>query len=234
VTATGSPSRLLLFAKAPVAGLAKTRLAATIGNEAAAELAAAALLDTLDACEGVAGPDARLIALTGDLAGAGRGEEIADRLSRWRVVEQQGETFAARLMHAHHEAASIFGPTAPLVQIGMDTPQLTSDDLLRLADVVSGGPRALEAALGPATDGGWWGLATRTAGYVDGLVDVPMSHHDTCTLTHAALEAAGARVAVAHTLDDVDTFDDAFRVAALAPHTRFAAAFAKVSQAVVR
>ena len=37
---------LLVVAKAPVPGLAKTRIAQTIGDDAAAELAAAALLDT--------------------------------------------------------------------------------------------------------------------------------------------------------------------------------------------
>ncbi len=234
MTAAGSATRLLLVAKAPVAGLAKTRLAATIGDAAAADLAAAALLDTLDACEQTAGPEARIVALTGDLAGAARGDEIAARLTRWRLVAQRGDSFAARLVHAHHDAAAIFGATAPLVQVGMDTPQLTPDDLHRLGDVVSGGPRGLEAALGPATDGGWWGLATRTAGYVDGLLDVTMSQDDTCALTHAALEAAGARVAVVHSLDDVDTLDDAWRVAALAPHSRFAGAFAKVPQSVRR
>ena len=39
----------LVVAKSPVPGLAKTRLAATLGNAAAADIAAAALLDTLDA-----------------------------------------------------------------------------------------------------------------------------------------------------------------------------------------
>ena len=41
-----------MVAKAPVPGLAKTRLAASIGAEAAADVAAAALLDTLDAVAG--------------------------------------------------------------------------------------------------------------------------------------------------------------------------------------
>ena len=44
-----TPSRVLVVAKAPVPGQAKTRLAATSATEAAADIAAAALLDTLDA-----------------------------------------------------------------------------------------------------------------------------------------------------------------------------------------
>ena len=43
------PVTLVVIAKAPVAGFAKTRLAATVGDAAAADIAAASLLDTLDA-----------------------------------------------------------------------------------------------------------------------------------------------------------------------------------------
>src|SRR6478672_3319507 len=43
------PVVVLVVAKAPVPGQAKTRLAAGVGDQAAAEIAAAALLDTLDA-----------------------------------------------------------------------------------------------------------------------------------------------------------------------------------------
>jgi glycosyltransferase A (GT-A) superfamily protein (DUF2064 family) len=46
------PVALLVVAKSPVPGLAKTRLAASIGDAAAADYAAAALLDTLDAVAG--------------------------------------------------------------------------------------------------------------------------------------------------------------------------------------
>ena len=43
------PVVVLVVAKAPVPGQAKTRLAASVGDRAAADIAAAALLDTLDA-----------------------------------------------------------------------------------------------------------------------------------------------------------------------------------------
>ena len=43
------PVIFLVVAKAPVPGQAKTRLAASVGEQAAADIAAAALLDTLDA-----------------------------------------------------------------------------------------------------------------------------------------------------------------------------------------
>ena len=45
-----TPPRLLVVAKAPVPGEAKTRLGQVVGAEVAADLAAASLLDTLRAC----------------------------------------------------------------------------------------------------------------------------------------------------------------------------------------
>ena len=47
---SGAAVRALVVAKAPVAGQVKTRLGADVGLEQAAGLAAAALLDTLEAC----------------------------------------------------------------------------------------------------------------------------------------------------------------------------------------
>ena len=46
--------RILVIAKAPVPGLAKTRLGAAVGMDVAAELAAAALLDTVRTCAATA------------------------------------------------------------------------------------------------------------------------------------------------------------------------------------
>ena len=230
----GSAFSVLVVAKAPEPGLAKTRLAAAVGADAAADLAAAALLDTLDACEDVAGPASRVIALTGSVTAAARGPDIADRLQRWVVVDQRGATFAERLVHAHHDAAATIDADGELmVQVGMDTPQLTAADLHRLAVAVTGPPGA-DMALGPAEDGGWWGLATRAARYVDPLAGVPMSQDDTYALTRAALESGGDRVAHVHMLADVDTVDDARRVAATAPWSRFASTFANVCSEAAR
>lgn len=63
------PVTLLVVAKAPEPGRAKTRLAAAVGERAAAEIAAAALLDTLDAVA-AAPVAARVVALTGALISA--------------------------------------------------------------------------------------------------------------------------------------------------------------------
>ena len=206
--------KALVVAKAPVAGRVKTRLGALVGDEVAADLAAAALLDTLDACRASAA--AGHLSLAGDLSDAARGEEIRSALAGWTVTSQRGEGFAERLVRAHVDA----GPGL-VVQIGMDTPQVTASALREVADAMVGH----DAVLAPATDGGWWALARRDPDVVRHLGGVPMSTDDTCTETRRALERAGARVAHASALTDVDTLDDADLVAGLAPDTRFAAAW---------
>jgi uncharacterized protein len=203
--------KVLVVAKAPVAGRAKTRLAALVGDERAAELAAAALLDTIDACRELGA--ARHLSLTGDLDEAARGAEISAALADWTVTPQRGDGFAERLVNAHLDA----GPGL-VVQIGMDTPQVTAAALHEVADAMTDH----DAVLAPATDGGWWALARRDADVVRHVAQVRMSAEDTFIETLRALERAGAHVGRAAAMTDVDEVADAELVAALAPGTHFA------------
>lgn len=213
-------TRALVVAKAPVAGEVKTRLGADIGMGAATEVAAAALLDTLGACQAAFGVEHCLVALSGDLSAAARAEEIGAALDGWRVFPQRGDGLAERLAAAHADA----GPDGPLLQVGMDTPQLTVDRLHDAAAALAG----VDALLGPADDGGWWvlGLHQRGAGAV--LHAVPMSAPTTYDDTRRALEDSGLRVGATVALRDVDTVHDADLVAAEASGTAFARAWAEV------
>lgn len=193
------PVTLLVVAKAPVPGRAKTRLAATLGDRLAAEIAAAALLDTLDAVRAapVAG---RVVALTGALADAVRGAEIDHRLDSFTVIAQRGNDFAGRLANAHADAAD----GHPVLQIGMDTPQVTAESL-------TGYARQLDdaaAVLGLAPDGGWWALGVRTPASAECLRGVPMSTPDTGLLTLNALQRSGIEVRMLDELADFDVVDD--------------------------
>ncbi|MCV6982682.1 DUF2064 domain-containing protein [Mycolicibacterium pulveris] len=192
----------LIVAKAPVPGLAKTRLAASIGARAAADIAAAALLDTLDAM--IAAPlRHRVVALAGDLAAGCRADEIRDRLTAFTVVPQRGADFADRLANAHHDAAAATGQRAVL-QIGMDTPQVSADMLDECARELLGA----RAVVGLAEDGGWWILGVSDADMAECLRGVPMSRWDTGALTLAALYAKGIDVRLVAELADFDTVDD--------------------------
>jgi glycosyltransferase A (GT-A) superfamily protein (DUF2064 family) len=207
----------LVVAKAPVPGLAKTRLAATVGAQVAADIAAAALLDTLDAV--AATPAAsRVVALTGNLDEASASDELRRRLETFTVVAQRGDDFADRLANAHADAASATGIPAVL-QIGMDTPQVSGEMLIDCARRLLGA----DAVLGPAADGGWWVLGVSDAAMADCLRTVPMSVPDTGDLTLKALRDNGIDVATVQTLADVDVVDDVAVVrAACAPGSRFA------------
>ena len=208
------PVTLLVVAKAPEPGRAKTRLAATIGDRVAAEIAAAALLDTLDAV--AAAPVAgRVVALTGDLDGAAGAAEIRDRLEAFTVIEQRGDGFADRLANAHADAADGY----PVLQIGMDTPQVTAELLASCAGRLLESP----AVLGLARDGGWWVLGVRTPTDADCLRAVPMSQPDTGELTLKALCDNRIDVEQLQRLADFDVVDDVAAVRdACAPGSRFA------------
>lgn len=209
-----APPTLLIVARAPVAGQAKSRLAATVGDAPAAQMAAAALLDTLETLEELAWP--LVIAMTGDLDDAAQSRDLAAVCARHRVVAQRGDDFADRLIAAHHDADAGRG----VIQIGMDTPQVTAQHLQRAAASLD----HHEAVLGAAEDGGWWVLGVREPRWTSCLAEVPMSRPDTGARTRAALVGTGARVGGLPVLADVDTWDDALAVADLVPDGRFAAA----------
>jgi glycosyltransferase A (GT-A) superfamily protein (DUF2064 family) len=213
---TDLPVTLLVVAKAPEPGRAKTRLAATVGDRAAADIAAAAMLDTLDAV--AAAPAAsRVVALTGDLDAAAAAAQIRQRLESFTVVEQRGDDFADRLANAHTDAATGF----PVLQIGMDTPQVTADLLADCARSLLGAP----AVLGPAVDGGWWVLGVQDPAMAECLRAVPMSQPDTGELTWKALRYNGIDVIAVDRLADFDVADDVAAVReACGPASRFARA----------
>ncbi len=204
-----SDPTVLVVAKAPIPGLAKTRVAATVGDEAAAELAAAALLDTLETIAALGWPV--VVAMTGDLGAAARADEITRALSGVRVIPQRGDGLGERLVHAHADADGGHG----VVQVGMDTPQLTVRDYLDAGAGVREGSRVM----GPAADGGWWLLGLPDPSEAVGLAHVEMSVKDTAEKTERAL----GEVVRLRTTSDMDTWADAVHIADGIPLSRVAA-----------
>jgi glycosyltransferase A (GT-A) superfamily protein (DUF2064 family) len=203
--------RLLVVAKAPVAGLVKTRLGAEVGMERAAELAAAALLDTLRTCTATVGAERCRLALHGDLTEAVDGRRLSAALVGWRIHPQRGHGLGDRLAAAHLDLAD--EAPGPVVQVGMDTPQVTADLLGHVID----GLADHDAVLGDAEDGGWWVLGLADPRKATVLRAVPMSTPTTGIDTRRALEAAGLSVGRTAVLDDVDTAVDAASVVAECP-----------------
>lgn len=229
-TPTGRPPvTFVVLAKAPVPGQVKTRLTTAYSAHEAAALAAAALLDSLDAVRAAAaldpGTERRFVcALSGDLDHAAAPEALRSGLAGFDVVPQRGRGLGSRIASAHADAAAdaMGVPPSATVQIGMDTPQADPQVLAAAAEEVSapGGP---DAVLGLAADGGWWLLALRRPADARLVAGVPMSTPETGRLTRRALEGAGLRVAPAPVLSDVDEPGDVVLVARRCPDTRFAA-----------
>ena len=202
--------QVLLLAKAPVAGRVKTRLCPPCTPEQAATVAAASIADTLAALS-AAPVEARTLVAEGDLRAP----------DGWAVVRQRGDGLGARLAAAFADTAR---PGLATLLVGMDTPQLDTGHVRAAAAALTGA----DAAIGPAEDGGWWGLALRDPSAAAVLRGVPMSTSDTGRLTVAALRGLGLRVATLPALRDVDTAADARAVAAVCPRSRFARAVAVV------
>ena len=202
---------LLVIAKSPAPGRVKTRLTPPCTPEQAAQLAGAALGDTLAAASRTRLAARRVLVLDGAPgAWIPRGME---------VVPQRGDGLAARLAAAFQAAGG------PAFLVGMDTPQVTPD-------LLDAGLAALEhadAAFGAALDGGYWGIGLRRPD-PEAFRDVPMSEPTTGAAQRARLASLGLTTAVLPPLRDVDTIDDAHAVAAAAPHSRFAAALAAIDE----
>jgi uncharacterized protein len=228
-TAERPRSALLVLAKAPVPGLAKTRLSPPATPGQAAAIAAAALLDTLDAVLAVPGA-CPVVAHTGRLEHAVRRSELVNALDRTVQFSQRGTGLGERIAAAHAEVARRL-PGLPVLQIGMDTPQ-AGPELLGAALAELHRPGGPDALLGPAADGGWWALGLRDPWRAALVAGVPTSRADTGARTLDALRGAGLRVAVLPELRDVDTVEDARSVAGHPDAgSRFAAEVTRVLRA---
>lgn len=204
------PVQLLIMAKAPVAGSAKTRLCPPLDPVEAALVARAALVDTLDAAV-AAGMERVVLVLEG---------EPGDWLSHGIDVQPQcAGDLSVRLETAVGEAWS--GSCLPVLVIGMDTPQVTAMQLRDAAACLLS--TETDAVLGPAADGGFWMIGLRTP--VEGVfAGVPMSVPDTGHEQRARLDALGLRTRTLGVLRDVDEYADAVEVARLVPDSHFAQA----------
>lgn len=206
-----APLTLVVMAKAPAAGRSKTRLCPPCTPAQAAEVAAAALLDTLDVV--AASPATRrVLALDGD-----PGAWLPDGFD---VIAQRGDGLDERL-------AAVFAELdGPLLLVGMDTPQLEvahlTDAAARLAEP------GVDAVLGHARDGGWWAIGCSDPD-PQTFTGVPMSTGETGRRQHDRLVELGMTVALLPELRDVDHWADAVDVAAVAPHGRFARTVAAIS-----
>jgi rSAM/selenodomain-associated transferase 1 len=196
------PGTVVVLAKAPVPGRSKTRLTGMLTPVAAAEVAAAALADTLDAVSAL--PCDSVLALDG---------EPGPWLPPGFDVLPQVLGGLDRRIAAAFDVAFARHP-GPVLLVGMDTPQLAP--VLGTIDL-----QGREAVLGPAQDGGFWAVGLRAPDPAL-FLGVPMSVPTTGAAQLARLRGHGLDVGLLPVLRDVDEPADAEAVARAAPGTRFA------------
>lgn len=189
-----------VVAKECLPGKVKTRLTPALSPEGAARVASASLADTLSTVRALPA-DRRVLFFDGDVV-----PESADGFD---VLHQPDGGLDERLGFLFD---TIDGP---LLLVGMDTPQVSADDLAPVFDQPERG-----AWFGPAEDGGFWSLYLHDP-TGDLLRGVPMSQDDTGAVQLARLTDAGLDVGILGELLDVDTVLDAERVAEIAPESGF-------------
>jgi len=200
-SATSPPAvTLQVFARNPVAGQVKTRLAAAIGDDEAAAIYA------------------RMVERTLDTAAAARIAGIIDRIELWASPDTDAPAFAewrdnyrvelrrqcgvdlgARMRHALHSALA---RGSHAILIGTDCPLLDVSYLACASAALDDHP----AVFGPAEDGGY--VLVGLARAIDAFSGIPWSTADTMALTRAKLAAQRVRWQELPTLWDVDSAAD--------------------------
>ncbi len=200
--------RLLVFLKYPTPGKVKTRLAISMGAEAASEAYRMCAEQTLERLRTWHTQSVVFVDPPGALA------SVRDWLGPiWRLTPQQGDTLGDRLEHA---TSSAFGEGArQVVAIGTDSPWLTPEEIEQAFTALE----HADVALGPSEDGGYYliGLSRPAPALFDGIAWSTAAVFQQ-TLTRAS--ALGLRVHTLRVGYDVDRPEDWQRFLALTQQVR--------------
>ena len=200
---------LALFAKAPVPGRVKTRLQPALSPEQAAALHEAFVEDTWESLQRLG---CKTLYLFSDIDGP-RFRELA---GPGRVSLQRGEDLGRKMLHCFEDLHAQGHDR--IVIVGSDSPTLPRQYLDQAFDLLG----EVDAALGPAEDGGYYAVGCRRP-RSDMFDDVAWSSEETLLQTEAGFRRAGLRSARLPSWYDVDTPGDLVRLAAdprLPSHTK--------------
>jgi rSAM/selenodomain-associated transferase 1 len=190
-------SALALFVRLPRPGRVKTRLAASIGDEAAARLYRALAEHALEATTPRAGEYERLVFFDPP--------EAAEPVRAWlpgvRLVAQSGGDLGARMADAFARA---FARGASRVALaGTDAPSLSREAVARALSALDGA----DVVLSPSGDGGY-SLLALGAPHPELFTGVEWGTPRVCEQTRERAAAAGLAVGEIEPHADVDTLED--------------------------
>lgn len=185
-----------LMAKAPRPGVAKTRLIPALGAAGAAALAAAFIADTAALLRRSGAAAVAFAAPPGAVA-------TLAALAGLPALPQRGRGLGARLAAAFADLAA--RSAGPLLVIGADSPTLPLGHIRAALALAAADPQAV--VLGPAADGGFWGVAL--ARPLPGLfAGIRWSTATVLAATAARAAALGRPVLRAPPWHDVDRPED--------------------------
>jgi rSAM/selenodomain-associated transferase 1 len=177
-------SLVVVFARAPRAGRAKTRLAPPLSYEEAARLQEAFVRDLVNRLGGAYAVELHTDEPTtawADLACPKRVQAAGDLGARLLCALEDG-------LRRGYTSVAVLGSDSPTVPLDYVRELVGSE-----ADVT----------LGPAEDGGFWGIAARRT-HPEMFRNVAWSTSKTCQQTVRAVSAAGLSVALGQAWFDVD------------------------------
>jgi rSAM/selenodomain-associated transferase 1 len=200
----------ILFARAPVPGHAKTRLAKALGPESAASLHAAFVADVIEAFQRHGNSDLELH--TDTLSDAWQLLDVARKLQISGGLELKMFHALNSSLQAGYESVAIVGTDAPTL------PPTHVEDLLTAKE---------DIALGPSEDGGFYAIAARKI-HPAMFAGVEWSRPDTLVQTLSALKACGLSIVLGKPWFDVDEIADLGRLLA-GPLPRHTAAWVRAN-----
>jgi len=190
---------VIVFAKAPRAGLVKTRMTPPLTPDVAAEFYGHLLDDVLEATASFC--DALGLQAIVALHPAEACANIAQRVpGSFRVIAQQGNSLAERMTWAVAEAAAA-GAERILLR-GSDNPVLP----MRAFEQALDGLDQHDLVISPDLDGGYGMVGVRTT--VHGLFDHPMSRSNVLDETLSNARQLGLRYQLLASSFDLDTVAD--------------------------
>lgn len=194
--------RILVFAKAPVAGEVKTRLAAGIGDEQAATLYARLVSATVRTAAGAALAPVEL-----HVASAMDHPLFVALAREWSMElrAQRGADLGERMYNAMQDALS---GSSFVILIGTDCPLMTADYLGRACRQLD---RGIPVVLGPVEDGGYVLIGARCCDRRL-FTGVPWSSGRVLQCTRERLRSLDLAFAELATLWDIDRPEDLERL----------------------
>ena len=197
---------LIVFAKAPVAGTAKTRLIPRLGAQGAAELHQKLVLHTLNNLVNPQHWDTILWC-----AGDRQHDFFQHCLASFDLVLdfQQGENLGDRMFHAIASSLSVY---SSVCLVGTDCPVLTRCTIIEAFESLE----ASDMVFNPAEDGGYVLLAAKL---IDRRVfeNIRWGTGEVMQKSLENVKKTGYQVSLLSTLWDVDVPDDLFRLEMLNP-----------------